>query len=501
MQSKNMIASSPLKHTPMKKTYTLYKTLTVAVLTIFLASCKKNFLDTIPRQQTDADLVIKDLPGTRAAMIGTYSLLQSEAYYGRTLPILPELMSDQVYLSRKNSNRYQSYDQYGVATSDSYASETWSQIYRVIVNANILIAKAEALDYPATEVAEAQHIIGEAYTARALAHFDLVRLFAMPYNYTADAGHMGIPIILKSGYDKADLQTPKRNTVKEVYAQVIDDLKKAITLMPEKPVGFALSNKGHLSVFAAKSLLARVYLYQGDWINAEKTATEVIGANKYTLLARDKYVEDYKKQNNTETIFEVQYNTTNNLGSNALVNFCLQTGSYGDALATDDLYAKYTATDVRRSFMVIGKRNSSGAENPAVLITKFNNITTFEEGIKVFRLSELYLIRAEARAKQAGMDALAAKDLDVVAQRADAAKTATTLTGTALQDLIIAERRKEFAFEGHRLFDLTRNKLGFTKYRSGATITIENTSLKTILPIPLSERNANPSIEQNEGYK
>jgi|GEM_PF-2165703 len=93
-------------------------------------------------------------------------------------------------------------------------------------------------------------------------------------------------------------------------------------------------------------------------------------------------------------------------------------------------------------------------------------------------------------------------DLDLIAKRADASAPTTTATGVALQNLILLENRKEFAFEGHYLFDLTRNKLAFMKYRTaGLTIAIPNNSLKTALPIQLAEMNANSNMEQNESYK
>ena len=336
-----------------------------------------------------------------------------------------------------------------------------------------------------------------------MAHFDLLRLFAAPYNSTTDGSHIGVPVLAKSGTSKEDVVNPKRNSVKEGYTLIVEDLKKAFGLMATSPVGFSSSNKGHISHYAAKSLLSRVYLYMGDWVNAEIMATDVISSNKYTLLTNANYVSgstNFRTQNNSETIFEILYNTTSNLSSNSLVAFLSQTGSYGDALATDDLYNIYSATDVRRGFMTKGSR--SGGENPANLITKYNNITTYEEGVKVIRLSEVYLIRAEARAKQVNKDALATEDLDFVAKRADASKATTSASGAALQTLILEENRKEFAFEGHRLFDLTRNKLAFTKFRTGGvTISIPNASLKTVLPIPLAEMNANINMVQNEGYK
>ncbi len=475
------------------------------VVALSFGACKKDFLNVNPQQNMDVAFVIEDLPTTKAAVMGTYSLLQSPSYYGRSMMILPDLMADNMYISRKNSSRYINYDQYIVTINDSYATSSWNVLYRTVVNANLIITKGEKLTVPETMVAEVNHLIGEAYALRGLAYFDLLRLYAEPYNATAGAGHIGVPVVIKSGTDKNDVISPKRNTVKEGYDQVVSDLKKAVASLPVTPIGFSASNRGHISHYAAEALLARVYLYMGDYVNAELAATNVITGNKYTLLTNANYVSgstSFRTQNNTESIFEIQFNATNNNGTDALANFLLQGSSYGDGLATDDLFNSYKASDVRRGFLPKGKRSGSGGEDPAYVITKYNNTSTYEEGIKVIRLSEIYLIRAEARAKQTGKDALAAADLDVIAKRADATAVTTNATGQALIDLIIAENRKEFAFEGHRLFDLTRNKLSFTKYRTGgATVPAASMVLKTVLPIPLSEMNANDNMEQNEGYK
>lgn len=461
------------------------------------SSCKKSFLVLDPQQQTDANLVIKDLTGTRAAITGTYSLLQSVNLYGRHAMVLPDLMSDNVFISIKNQGRYLLYDQYNAISSESYAASMWNQMYRVVVNTNLLISKAEAHDYPASEKAEANHIIGEAYALRALVYFDLMRFYAMPYNYTPDASHPGVPLVLKSGVSKEEVIAPARNSAKEVYKQIVADFNKAMSLMPATPVGFSKSMRGKMTYYGAKALLSRAQLYRQDWAAADSLATDVITKGGYKLLPGASMIEDSKKQNSSETIFEIQYNILDNLGSDALANFYWQSGSYGDGLATEDLYKTYTSTDVRLKFITNGSRKSG--ENPAYLITKYTNNTNYEEPVRIMRLPEIYLIRAEARSHQ-GLDELAAADVDIVAGRADASWVATTLTNEELISLILKERRKEFAFEGHRLFDLTRNKLSFIKYRSGSTIEISNTSLKTILPIPKSETNANPNITQNEGY-
>lgn len=462
------------------------------------ASCKKSFLELDPQQQSDAGTVIKDLPGTRAAITGTYSLMQAVTYYGRHAVVLPDLLSDNVFVSSVNQKRYLSYDQYIVTVTDGVASDLWKQLYKVVVNTNLLISKAEANEYPDADKAEAQFIIGEAYALRALAYFDLMRFYAMPYNYTADASHPGVPLVLQSGTDNSGIISPKRNTAREVYTQIIADFNKSMTLMTKSPVGFKSSMRGRMSYYGAEALLSRVQLYKGDWAAADSLATDVITKGGYSLLPGASMVEDSRKQNSVESIFEIQYNILDNLDSDALVNFYWQSGSYGDGLATEDLYKTYASTDARRGFVVKGSRKNG--ENPAYLITKYTNNVNYEEPVRVIRLAEVYLTRAEARAHE-GFDGTAAADVDVIGSRADANWESVTATGDALKTIILAERRKELAFEGHRLFDLTRNKISFTKYLSGRSIPIDKTDKRTILPIPQSEMNANKNIEQNEAYK
>ncbi len=476
------------------------KLFVLPLILLFFMGCKKSFLEIDPQQNTDVSKVAEDLPGAKAAIIGVYTRLQPETYYGRSMILIPEIMSDNAYLSRKNSNRYQSYDRYGVTTNDGYARNLWDGAYRVIVNANLLIQKATVTDYPTADQPEIDQILGEAYALRALAHFDLVRLFAQPYNFTPAATHPGIPVVIKSGTVKSEIINPSRNTVGEVYTQIESDLKTAIEYLPTTPKGFSRSLKGRVSHYAAGAILSKVYLYMEKWENAEKYATTVIDSKVYTLLSNANFATDFSKQDNTETIFELQYSMTNRLSSDALANFLLQNGSYGDGLASMDLYEQYSSTDARRSFLKIGKRSGSGGEDPAVMVQKYSNISDYEEGVKVIRLGEVYLIRAEARAYIPGKTTESAADLDKIAQRSEPSKANSNAIGQGLIDDIIKERRKELAFEGDRLFDLRRNNRSFTKYMSDDSMEILFSNLKTILPIPLGEMNANGNIDQNEGY-
>src|SRR5699024_8014296 len=240
-----------------------------------ISSCGESFLDLQSKEATDAREAIVDLESMKYAVYGLYDLHQNSRYYNRTFYLLPELMSDNIYLSRRR-RFYAPFERYEVKDNNSYVEGTWNQVYRVITNSNFIIQKGSSLKVPDSDEAEKRAMVGEAYAVRALAHFDLCRMYAQPYNFTEDASHLGIPLILESSLDVDELTFPGRNTVKEVYEAVVDDLKKAINKLSESVPGESSSFKGRITVNAAKALLSRVYLYMGEWEKSRDMATDVI---------------------------------------------------------------------------------------------------------------------------------------------------------------------------------------------------------------------------------
>src|SRR5699024_974955 len=111
----------------------------------------------------------------------------------------------------------------------------------------------------------------------------LCNFFAHPYNYTADASHLAVPLVLKSSIDASKIKYPGRSTVKEVYDAIIHDFKEAIKRLPEVIPDKSSSYKGMITLNAAKALLSRVYLYMGDWEDTKKMAADVISSGQYSL--------------------------------------------------------------------------------------------------------------------------------------------------------------------------------------------------------------------------
>lgn len=481
------------------------------VSVVLFGSCKK-FLELEPTTNVKFENSIVDLNSMRTALLGSYSQLKNFNYYGKNVLLLPDLLSDNLFVSVRNSGRGVAHNDYRIISTDAYARDLWTQCYAVSANASFIIQKAEGITVLEAEKAEKNQILGEAHALTGIAYFDLLRFFAQPYSYTANADHPGVPVLKKVNSSISNLDFPSRATVKEGYDWVVSNLTAALAIMPDDIIIKGKSSpttKTRFSKTAVKGLLARVYLYMGRWEDARKLADEVILSKKYTLLESAKLVEGFKEKNNSENLFEVAFSQTENSGSDMLSYGFNQSG-YGDAMATEDLYNLYKDTDQRKKF--INKSVRSKAEDPAYIVTKYSNITNYNENHKVIRLAEIYLIRAEALARLNNF-ADAQKDLDVIRKRGDLTVELSTETGTALIDKILVEKRKELAFEGHRLHDLTRNNLKFIKYVSPLTVGKPTSSVvdfpgrdklhyRTILPIPQREIDANPSLagQQNKEY-
>jgi hypothetical protein len=474
---------------------TIYKSLflIIAAAGLFLGGCSKSFLELKNPQAIDFDH-ISDLESLTTASTGVYSLFKQANYYNRTFTLVPELMSDNCFISIKNSGRYLNEDRFTVTNGDSYITGAWQLMNQVIANVNLALAAGNSISFSATEQPQANQILGELYACRALACFDMMRFYAQPYRFTADASHPGIPVYTEPA---KQIVYPVRETADKGYQQIIADLKLAETLLGNS------KKNGRFTLAAAQALLAKVYLYKEDWVNAISYATTVINNTSYSLLANQNYVAGWATKFTAESILEIGNTPNSNSGSDGIGYLTEQKG-YGDLLATKDLYDTYSATDVRRGLITPGVR--TGGEAQAYFIKKYpNGVGTKDDNPKVLRKAEVYLIRAEAQAELALTDAShtagALADLNVIVKRADTQAADVDLSGQALIDRILLERRKELAFEGNRLFDLNRKRKDLVNIQSDAQTTFTYPNNRFIMPIPYDEINANPNMEQNPGWR
>ena len=460
-------------------------------LLLVAGSCKKSFLDREPYGSLPKDDAIRNVDDMEIALSGAYTGLRAPAMFGRTIPLFGDELADNVYISSNNSNRYLDFFQVNFTVNNGNARGIWQGAYNTILNCNNIINSS------VTGTPEASQFRGEALAIRALMYFELAKFFSRPYTVVGPTA-LGVPIILTND----PFKKPARNTLGEVYAQIEKDFKAAIPLLTLD------RSTAYINDWAAKALLARMYQFKGDWTNALATAQDVINNSGYTLLGLSTF-NNYWRSNTVrndglETLFEVANDLVGNGGIDALAYFYDQAG-YGDALAANAFYNLYAATDLRKGLILVG----SPTRGPnARVVNKYPNSTQPDKDeVKIIRLSEVYLIAAEA-AFNLNNEPVARQYLNAVATRRDPNNPlGYSSIGAQLFSDILLERRKELAFEGHRYWDLARNNMNVTRVNSngnynGVPLTISTTNFRRILPIPQTELDANPAIrtQQNPGY-
>ena len=351
---------------------------------------------------------------------------------------------------------------------------------------------------------------GQALTLRAIMYFDLVRLYGKSYDLDKNA--YGIPNITTPLKSSAQ---PLRSTVNENYTQILSDLKAAAPLL-----GKTKSN-GFVNYYGNLAMQARVYLYMKDYANALKAAEEIITSNVYTLYSNAAWVDSWKLQYGSESIFEIGvYPLEGDLGANSIGAYHRKKGDGGSTILgwfiASDYFLnrlKEDAADVRWGVMNTDEISTTANPRKGALYKYSGNILLAGDGkststavnLKVIRLSEIYLIAAEAALPTDATKA--ATYLNAIRKRAPNLASATAATVTV--DMILDERSKELYGEGQRFFDMIRlNKsITFNDEIIGISVatrpkTIDRTFYKTLLPISQTEINANPGMQaqQNPMY-
>lgn len=456
------------------------------MLIIFIASCNKDFLELEPQQSVSTNKALVTIGDFQAAITGAYDGLSSSNYYGRYFVLVTDIMSDDVK-QNASANRAADWAEYVGSSTDNnnLAENIWQVGYQVINRTNRIILTEATV--PEAVQADLDNIKGEAYAIRALVHFDLVRIYAQHYTFTSDAGHPGVPIVTEID----PFMKPARNTVMEVYDQVISDFNTALGLIGDSP------NSSTLSATAVKALLSRVYLYKEDWTNAVNMADAVINSGDYSLVSNANHADIFMQDNSSESIFEMDMNPTDRRGTDALGGMYLGSG-YGDYLPSEDLINLIPEGDARGNLFAVDSTVGGGIYG-YLRVNKYASVLG-EDNTKIIRLSEVYLNRAEAQ-YHLNNEAKAKDDVNKIRKRGLPSSPNVTASGAALLDEILLERRLELCYEGHRLWDLTRNKRGV--YRNDCTATICSVKYpdsRFILAIGQYEIDVNTNVTQNPGY-
>jgi len=448
--------------------------ITAFLLALSITSCKKQ-LEIDPKQNIDASAALNTTADVQNALIGAYTFLATGDLYGTNLVFLPDLYASDNYLTWRGSfTSYRNIAGKTIVSNNVDVTRTWVTAYSAINTANIILSSLNIVND-----ADTRNIIeGKALFIRGIMHFELVRLYALPYDATGSNTNLGVPIITKAVKTMDDVNNNvARNTVLEVYAAVENDLKASITKLASVK-----------EQYAAKAFLARVYLQEAKYNLARDLANDIITNSPYTLITNS-LEAPFRTKNSNEGIFEIQQNEQSNAGTSndGLATFYASYenstgGNVGraDALVNTAFYNSFETGDKRQTEMIY---DGTGARTG--LFTK--KWYSFYDNIPVCRITEQYLIRAECNFRLGtAIGATPASDINTLRARAGLANVIPTLT------IILNEREKELDYEGFRLHDYKRTK------RSIGTFAYNDPKL--VFPIPDREMNANKALVQNPGY-
>jgi hypothetical protein len=468
---------------------------------MLFTSCKKN-LDLVDPYNLTVASAYQNLDAYAAQLNGVYSGFASPFYYNGYWGPTTEVLSDNTYETLESLVNFQRVANWDYLSNEGYFRDLWSQPYQVIYQANIIITGIDK--FKTESEPKYNRILGQALAARAIAHFDLLRGFAN--NLDRNATEPGVPVRVNN-----EILSPARNTVKEVYDAIYADLNKAITLLGTVDAAVNGSTRAQIDINGARAAMARVALYAKDYAVAVSNASAAISAIPIATIAN--YPGIWNDANNNEVIWAIQNNSGDPgspFPSADVMSFRFSRSTFA---AHPSLTSLYSATsDVRFTTFYFDRPTSNGN---TLAIQKFKGKGSASDNLvnfKVFRTSEMYLIRAEAYARLGGAnEALATADINTLRTNRITGYTNGSWTGAPLLTEIENERRRELAIEGHRWFDLKRTNRtiarplisganGTVNANGNVKSTLASSSIKWNWPIPEAEIRINSNIAQNSGY-
>lgn len=482
----------------MKKT--LNKIIPALAFMIVITSCKKEYLETVPTNAVATSTAFSTTTNAWGALNGIHRLLYSQIFGSQPQGgqsgnmLYMDIMGDDVVFNTSASagliNEYKWISHRNPTSGMLYYNYTF--YYVIIGNANMIIAN---IDAAAGSDADKKTIKGQALAYRAWAYFQMVQLFGERFVAGAANNSLAVPLVLTP-----TTEITPRSTVAQVYAQINADLDLAITNL----TGYTRLNKSHLNINVAKGFKARVALTQQNWGDAIKFAQEArVG---FALMTNAAYLTGFNDYTNSEWLWSsrIQSDQTNYFYS----FFAYMSANYNSTVIrtspksiNSTLYNTITATDVRKKLWDPTGTNTtdfpvpiSSAVRYKYMSRKFRvaDVNLSIGDVPYMRAGELYLIEAEAQARN-GNNAAAATALYTLAFNRDPSYVLSTKTGAALIEEIITQRRVELWGEGFRFYDLKRTNSPLV--RTGAN---HNATYANVLTVPAGDKTWQFLIPQDE---
>lgn len=463
----------------MKRLFFLPKYVLPVVGFAILISCFgcKKFVDIKPSGNLiQTEDLFSDEASALSAVSGVYVQMRfsSPGLANGALSVYCGLTADELETSTASSE-YEAFSQNSILPNSGVVEEQlWSDAYKVIYTSNLIIEHLEKSASLSMDIRN--QLTGEMLVVRSLYYFYLINLFG------------DVPLITSSDYSKNEHEP--RTPANDIYEQIITDLQAAENMLSEN---YQSNYKTRPNKYMAAALLSKVYLFKGDWTNAASEASKVINAGTYFL---EPHVNNVFKKTSNETIWQIA--SPNEMYNSAEGNIFIPYSSTDvpTVYITSTLLHSFEAGDKRKDSW-LGVNTVSGTTYYFPFKYKSMYYDPVDEYEIVSRLSEIYLIRAEAMAHENKVeDAL--NDINIIRNRAGL--SAASASGQqALLNMVMVERRTElFAENGNRWLDLKRTGL------VDSIISAEKPEYwqltDTLYPIPFNQIQINTTLVQNPGY-
>ncbi len=484
---------------------------TLVVISLGFSSCKKDFLDTFPTTSVSATDALASTKNAIAALNGIHRVMytqydaQGQAGEG-SVNLFRDYMGEDIVFPLANGSAghitwYQWVSHRNVNSGDMRF--VYRFYYRLISNANVLINGIDGV--PGLD-ADKKMIKGQALAYRGWAHFQLVQFYGMRYVAGSPNTQLGVPLMLTN-----TLIGQPRATVEEVYSQINKDLNDAETLLAGY-VRAGTAAKSNFNVNVVQGIKARVALTQQNWAAA---ATNAIAARSgFNLMTNAEYLTGFNNITNQEWIWgsrQIDDHNTFFFSYFAYIscNFNSTVLRTQPRAINANLFNSIPATDNRKKCWDLTGATvpvpPGGARVPYQNKKFLAQSSSISNGdVPYMRAAEMYLIEAEARARQGGQDAAAQAALFTIVKNRNSSYVLSTNTGQNLIDEIMWNRRVEFWGEGFRFTDLKRTNQPMS--RAGIPNHLVALTLITTVPagdklweflFPQDELNANAAIIQN----
>jgi len=444
---------------------------------LFISSCEDQ-LDLRPPQNIDQDIALNSDANIKRVLIGAYAELRTVELYGGRIQFYAELLGSNNEIRWEGTfNQPREVYNKAIFTNNSFITNTWIAAYKTINISNNILNVIDVVNED-----DRNRIRGEALFIRGALYFEMVKMFGLPYVAGNTTSNLGVPLVLEptlSAITEEDFVS--RNTVEEVYQQIIADLTTAESILPA-------TNGVYAKNYVAAAMLSRVYLQMerfGDARDAANRAiTSATGAGK--SLVTTGFLDAFNNESDTiEDLFTIQVNTQDGANDMHLFYSTPDEGARGgDITILQSHIAQYEAGDQRLTQFSIRAEDLRTDK----WRRQFRNV-------KVVRLAEMYLTRAEANFREGtAIGATPEEDINRIRARVNLpAKTTLTLGE------ILLERKLELAHEGQIIHDVKRVR-GSIRDNINAEINYSYDDRRMVFPIPQREMDVNANLVQNEGY-